>query len=83
MVAVMAAKNVLARAVNGSSNSTILHPGGPALFESFIFRDSKSVRTSTVILASFNVLAALATAARILYDCYWASKRSSRNFKAS
>jgi hypothetical protein len=29
------------------------------------------------------VLAALATAARILYDCYWASKRSSRNFKAS
>lgn len=53
------------------------------LIESFVFQNSKSIRNSTIILASFNVVAAFATAARILYDCYWASKRSSRTFKAS
>jgi hypothetical protein len=47
------------------------------------FDDSKSIRTSTVILASFNILAAFVMAARIVYDCYWASKRTSRTFKAS
>lgn len=70
-------------AVNGSSNATAQESAGAELIATFALADSKSIRTSTVILASFNVLAAVATAARILYDCYWASKRSSRSFKAS
>ena len=74
------------RAANGtknSTNSTGHSSEGTALIESFVFQNSKSIRTSTIILASFNILAAFATAARILYDCYWASKRSNRSFKAS
>lgn len=80
MATVMAAKIILERASNGYNISTFQTAGSIA---GFIFEDSKSIRTSTIILASFNILAAFATAARILYDCYWASKRSSRSFKAS
>lgn len=83
MAAVMAAKIIWERATNGSSNSTFQNPEGEGLIEGFVFQNSKSIRTSTVILASFNVLAAFATATGILYDCYWASKRSSRDLKAS
>ncbi|KAF8851597.1 hypothetical protein BDZ45DRAFT_142762 [Acephala macrosclerotiorum] len=53
------------------------------LISSLVFAESKSVRTSTIILAAFNVLASFATAASILYDCYWASKRCNPKFKAS
>ena len=53
------------------------------LITDLIFAQSKSVRTSTIILATFNVLAAFGTAASILYDCYWASKRCNPKFKAS
>lgn len=51
--------------------------------QALVFAESKSVRTSTIILATFNALAAFATAASILYDCYWASKRCNPKFKAS
>jgi hypothetical protein len=54
-----------------------------AIINSLVFAESKSVRTSTIILASFNVLASFTTAASILYDCYWASKRCNPKFKAS
>lgn len=54
-----------------------------ALIQNLRFAQSKTIRTSTIILATFNVLAALATASSILYDCYWASKRSNPKFKAS
>jgi hypothetical protein len=60
----------------GQDNSTV------ALIESLVFAESKSVRTSTVILAAFNILAALTTAFSILYDCYWASKMCSPGSKA-
>lgn len=40
-----------------------------------VFANSKSVRTSSIILASFNVLAAFATAFSILYDSYCAQSR--------
>lgn len=50
---------------------------------SLVFAESKSVRTSTIILAAFNVLASFTTACSILYDCYWASKRCAPKFKAS
>jgi hypothetical protein len=63
-------------AANGS-NSTL------ALIQSLVFAENKSVRTSTIILAAFNVLASATTAASILYDCYWASKRCNPKFKAS
>jgi len=53
------------------------------LINSLVFAESKSVRTSTIILAAFNVLAAFTTASSILYDCYWASKRCNPKFKAS
>ncbi|KFY07324.1 hypothetical protein V492_07249 [Pseudogymnoascus sp. VKM F-4246] len=45
------------------------------LISSLVFENSKSVRTSTIILASFNGVAAFATAFSILYDCYCTSKR--------
>ncbi|KFY94160.1 hypothetical protein V500_03394, partial [Pseudogymnoascus sp. VKM F-4518 (FW-2643)] len=45
------------------------------LISSLVFANSKSIRTFTVILASFNGVAAFATAFSILYDCYCASKR--------
>ncbi|EKD16350.1 uncharacterized protein L3040_008450 [Drepanopeziza brunnea f. sp. 'multigermtubi'] len=53
------------------------------LISNLVFAESKSVRTSTIILATFNVLAALATASSILYDCYCASKRCNPRLKAS
>ncbi|ROW06016.1 hypothetical protein VMCG_04637 [Cytospora schulzeri] len=42
------------------------------------FATSKSIRTSTIILASFNALAALATALGIIYSCYTHNKRAQR-----
>jgi len=53
------------------------------LIQNLVFAQSKSVRTSTIILAAFNALAAFATAASILYDCYWSSKRCNPKFRAS
>lgn len=62
---------------SAASNATGL------LIKKLVFAESKSVRTSTIILAVFNVLAALATASSILYDCYIASKRCNPKFKAT
>jgi hypothetical protein len=53
------------------------------IIKALVFAESKSVRTSTIILAAFDALAAFATAASILYDCYWASKRCNPKLKAS
>ena len=47
-----------------------------------IFAESHSVRSGTIILATFNLVAALAIALSILCDCYWASKRGSRGLNA-
>ncbi|KAI9746385.1 MAG: hypothetical protein M1818_000098 [Claussenomyces sp. TS43310] len=52
-----------------SSNAT------QALIASLQFTQSKSIRTSIIVLASFNVLAACATVFNIVYDWYWSSKR--------
>ena len=61
-------------------------PQGPnatqALINSLIFSQSKSIRTSTMILGAFNILAAFVTASSILYDCYCASKRANGGYKA-
>lgn len=63
---------------NSAANNATLN-----LISNLVFAESKSVRTSTIILAAFNVLASFTTAASILYDCYWASKRCNPKFKAS
>ncbi|RDL35408.1 uncharacterized protein BP5553_07339 [Venustampulla echinocandica] len=53
------------------------------LIQRLVFAESKSIRTSTIILGVFNVLAALATATSIIYDCWAASKRCNPKFKAT
>jgi hypothetical protein len=86
------ARYLLARALNNIESSSDIYKAakaaednklGAAFIENLVFAESKSVRTSTIILASFNILAAFATAASILYDCYWTSKRCNPKFKAS
>lgn len=37
---------------------------------------ARSVRTSTIVLAAFNIITAFATAAGIYYDCYSSAKRN-------
>jgi hypothetical protein len=66
-----------------ATNKTIGPDATKAIIASLVFQDSKSVRTSTIILAAFNILAALATAISILYDCYWSSKRCAPKYKAT
>ncbi|KAH7362212.1 hypothetical protein B0T11DRAFT_328311 [Plectosphaerella cucumerina] len=52
-----------------------------AIINEFRFQTSKSIRTSTIILASFNVLAAFATAVGIIWDNYSTKKRNDPLFK--
>ncbi|KAI0024503.1 hypothetical protein F4780DRAFT_604646 [Xylariomycetidae sp. FL0641] len=47
----------------------------------FKFLAARSIRTSTIILASFNTLSAFTTAAGILYDCYTTEKRANTGGK--
>jgi hypothetical protein len=63
---------------NGGNNAATQH-----LINSLMFAKNKSIRTSTIILAVFNILASAATAASIIYDCYYASKRCNPKSKAS
>jgi hypothetical protein len=85
------ARLVMERALrNGTYNLTMAQTKKSAksnatglLIQELVFAESKSVRTSTIILAVFNILAAFATACSILYDCYSASKRCNPKFKAS
>ncbi|KAI0471957.1 hypothetical protein GGR56DRAFT_99796 [Xylariaceae sp. FL0804] len=53
--------------------------GGNSTFDiidEFRFLAARSIRTSTIILASFNTVSAAATAAGIFYDCYSRAKRN-------
>lgn len=49
-----------------------------AITNALKFAQSKSVRTSTIILAAFNSLAAFTTAAGIIYGCWQYKKRMQR-----
>lgn len=51
------------------------------IINEFRFAAAKSIRTSTIILATFNVVAAFATAVGILFDTYCRKKRNDRNFR--
>lgn len=52
--------------------------GGPG--NNFRFQTAKSIRTSTIILSVFNVVAAFATAVGILWDGYATAKRNNPKF---
>ncbi|CAK7223088.1 hypothetical protein SEUCBS140593_005120 [Sporothrix eucalyptigena] len=47
------------------------------------FAAAKSIRTSTIILAAFNAVAAFATACGILYDAYSTRKRNNKRYRTS
>ncbi|TPX09652.1 uncharacterized protein E0L32_009125 [Thyridium curvatum] len=51
------------------------------LINEFRFAAAKSIRTSTIILAAFNAVAAFTTAMGILYDNYTTKRRNDRNFR--
>jgi hypothetical protein len=69
--------------MNHTANRTTSPGATKQIIDMLVFQDSKSVRTSTIILAAFNILAALATAISILYDCYWSLKRCAPKYKAT
>ncbi|KAJ9148338.1 RBR-type E3 ubiquitin transferase [Pleurostoma richardsiae] len=58
----------------GNENSTTT----AMIFNELRFAAAKSIRTSTIILASFNTIAAFATALGIFYECYSRDKRNRR-----
>ena len=45
------------------------------------FSAAKSIRTSTIVLASFNIIAAFATALGILCDSYFRKKRNDKKYR--
>jgi hypothetical protein len=45
------------------------------------FSAARSIRTSTIVLASFNIIAAFATALGILCDSYFRKRRNDESFK--
>lgn len=65
-------------ASDGASSFNVSKEASQAISNSFKFAASKSIRTSTMILASFNALAAFATAMGIIYGCYTYKRRAIR-----
>lgn len=74
-------------------NTNVTGGNGNGLFQSatntttnmiineFRFAAAKSIRTSTIILATFNTVAAFATAVGILFDTYYRKKRNDKKFR--
>ncbi|KAK0615950.1 hypothetical protein B0T17DRAFT_361363 [Bombardia bombarda] len=52
-------------------------------FNDLRFAAAKSIRTSTIILATFNTIAAFATAIGILIDAYYRERRNNKKYKFS
>ena len=50
-------------------------------FNELKFSAAKSIRTSTIVLASFNIIAAFATALGILCDSYFRKKRNDKKYR--
>jgi hypothetical protein len=63
--------------VQAASNATTQQ----MLLNELKFAAARSIRTSTIILACFNTVAAFATAMGILYDSYTRAKRNNRRYK--
>ncbi|KAI0998258.1 hypothetical protein K3495_g9938 [Podosphaera aphanis] len=73
-------------AIYDISQSSVINRTDPEtyrLITTLVFAEKKSVRTSTIILAAFNIIAALTTTLSILYDCYWTSRRVNSKYRAS
>lgn len=51
------------------------------LLNQFKLAAARSIRMSTIILCTFNTIAAFATAMGILYESYSRAKRNNRQFK--
>jgi hypothetical protein len=51
------------------------------LLNQFKIAAARSIRMSTIILCTFNTIAAFATAMGILYESYSRAKRNNRQFK--
>ena len=54
--------------------------GSASFINSLKFAESKSIRTSFVILASFNAVTGALTAFGVCWDCYKAAKRRDPDF---
>ena len=70
--------------VNGTSHFSQAATNSTAqqmIINQFRFAAAKSIRTSTIILATFNAIAAFATAMGILYDSYSRARRNNRRFR--
>lgn len=50
-----------------------------SIIDDLRFSAAKSIRTSIITLASFNVLAATVTLACVIWDCYLAARRKEVN----
>ncbi|VBB76323.1 Putative protein of unknown function [Podospora comata] len=50
-------------------------------FNELRFAAARSIRTSTIILASFNIIASFATAVGILVDSYFRERRNNRSYR--
>lgn len=68
--------NGMGRFGGGGGNST----GGGGGGRDFAFQATKSIRTSTIILSIFNVVAAFATAIGIIWDGYATAKRNNPKY---
>lgn len=65
-----------AEEANATANST---NATNSLLEDLQFSAAKSIRTSIITLASFNVVAAAVTLACVIWDCYLAARRKNAN----
>ncbi|KAK1594878.1 uncharacterized protein LY79DRAFT_578455 [Colletotrichum navitas] len=64
--------------IRGSHKAT--NTSTAAIINQFRFQSAKSIRTSTIILAVFNVIAAFATAVGIFWDGYATAKKTNQKF---
>lgn len=62
-----------------SSHSNSSH----GFIQELVFENTKSDRTSGIILAAFNVFVAFAMGSLIIFERYWASKKCNPNFPNS
>lgn len=69
--------------ISGLSGWTDLNMNGTEnmILNEYKIEAAKSIRMSTIILNTFNTIAAFATAMGILFDSYCRIKRNNRHFK--
>ena len=63
------------------TNRTTVTATQQQFFNELKFSAAKSIRTSTIVLAAFNIIAAFATAVGILCDSYFRKKRNDKKYR--